>query len=428
MLPLSVLAIEMWPITRPVPYGRNARKIPQDAIDKVAGSLKEFGWRQPIVVDREGVIVVGHTRLLAAQQLGMAEVPVHVASNLTPEQVRAYRLADNRTHDETGWDLSLLAVEMKDLASMGVDLSATAFDGIEIDRILRSHTSAEEEANAPISLPATAISRPGDLWLLGPHRVLCGDSTDTETVKRLLGKERPRLMVTDPPYGVEYDAAWRVDSAASESSIAGLNKLGRNQIGQVSNDDRVDWSAAFRLFPGDVAYVWHASLKSIEAGQSLNAAGFIIRSMIIWAKQHLVIGRGHYHWQHEPCFYAVKKGRQASWRGDRKQSTIWNVQNLNPMGGSKETKTGHSTQKPIEIMRRPMLNHTERGDQVYDPFLGSGSTLIAAEQEARVCFGLDIDPRYIDVIVKRWQDSTGAIATTEDGKTLAQLTTERGLA
>jgi DNA modification methylase len=224
-------------------------------------------------------------------------------------------------------------------------------------------------------------------------------------------------MVTDPPYGVEYDPAWRV----------AVDGGGRHALGKVANDDRVDWTPAWSLFPGNVAYVWHAGIYAGEAGASLLAAAFEIRGQIIWRKQHFVMSRGAYHWQHEPCWYAVRKGKPAQWRGDRKQTTVWDVANLNPHGGNREEQqTGHGTQKPIEVMRRPILNHTERGDVVYDPFLGSGTTLIAAEATERVCYGLEIDPQYCDVIVRRWQDFTGRQATLEaTGRTFAAIAEER---
>jgi DNA modification methylase len=261
-------------------------------------------------------------------------------------------------------------------------------------------------------------SAPGDLWVCGKHRVLCGDATIASNVERLCGSAVPVLMVTDPPYGVEYDPHWREE--------AGLGK--QRQTGCVQNDDRVDWREAFELFRGDVAYVWHAGLYAGEVAASLHQAGFDIRSQIIWAKQHFALSRGNYHWQHEPCWYAVRQGRSAHWCGDRKQSTLWEVSNLNPFGGGNTTEaiTGHGTQKPVEVMRRPMLNHTERGAIVYDPFLGSGSTLAAAEDVGRICYGVEIDPAYVDVIVLRWQKLTGMAAILEgDGRTFDQIRTER---
>jgi DNA modification methylase len=383
------------------PYARNARKIPGPAIEKVAASIQEFGWRQPVVVDREGVIVCGHTRWLAARKLGLTKIPVHTADNLTPAQVRAYRLMDNRSHQETDWDFELLGSELLELRDLDMDLGLTGFDTREIDAML---VAAEEDGCADFApeLPTHAVTLPGDLWTCGRHRVLCGDATSQEDVARLFGDAKPFLMVTDPPYGVEYDPRWR--------ERAGLGR--QRQVGAVVNDGRADWSAAYQLFPGDVAYVWHAGVHAVEVAQSLATAEFQIRAQIIWAKQHFALSRGNYHWQHEPCWYGVRQGRNANWRGDRTQSTLWQIANLNSFGGNRdETATGHGTQKPVELMRRPILNHSEPGDAVYDAFLGSGSTLIAAEQTERVCYGLEIDPRYVDVIVSRWQQFSGTQAT-----------------
>jgi DNA modification methylase len=383
------------------PYARNARKIPQQAIDKVAASIQEFGWRQPVVVDGEGVIICGHTRWLAAQKLGLRQVPVHTASNLTPAQVRAYRLMDNRSHQETDWDFELLTTELLELRGLDLNLDLTGFDVREIDSLLIGGEDDERADLAP-ALPEHPVTIPGDVWICGPHRVLCGDATSADDMPRLLGDAKPFLMVTDPPYGVEYDPQWR--------ERAGLGR--QRQVGTVRNDHQADWSAAYKLFTGDVAYVWHAGVHAAEVADSLAAAEFQIRSQIVWAKQHFALSRGNYHWQHEPCWYGVRKGRNSNWRGDRTQSTVWQIANLNSFGGNRdETATGHGTQKPVELMRRPILNHTERGERVYDPFLGSGTTVIAAEQTERACYGLEIDPRYVDVIVRRWQEFSGKTAT-----------------
>jgi len=232
-------------------------------------------------------------------------------------------------------------------------------------------------------------------------------------------------MVTDPPYGVEYDPSWRDE----HNTTPGPNKTftaANRARGKVENDDRVDWAEAYSQFPGSVAYVWHAGVFAGEVAVGLASAAFQIRAQIIWKKQHFVFGRGSYHWGHEPCWYAVRKGANANWHGDRKQSTVWEVQNLNPMGGNKdEQATGHGTQKPCELMRRPIANHTVTGDAVYDPFLGSGTTLIACEQTDRICIGIDIDPKYVDVIVRRWQDFTGKAATDENGETFESIERER---
>jgi DNA modification methylase len=225
------------------------------------------------------------------------------------------------------------------------------------------------------------------------------------------------IMVTDPPYGVDYAPDWR--------EKAGLGKI--RQIGTVENDDRVDWTEAFQLFRGDVAYVWHAGLYAGEVAASLRQCGFEIRCQLVWAKQHFALSRGHYHWQHEPCWYAVRRGQTGHWCGGRRQSTLWEVSNLNPFGGlNAEELTGHGTQKPIELMRRPILNHTERRAVVYDPFLGSGATLMAAEDTGRICYGLEIQAGYVDVIVQRWQNLTGKRAVLEgDGRTFAAVRAAR---
>jgi DNA modification methylase len=219
-------------------------------------------------------------------------------------------------------------------------------------------------------------------------------------------------MVTDPPYEVEYDPAWRQ-----------LGWTGARATGKVKNDDRVDWKEAFALFPGDIAYVWHAGVYAGDVAQSLQSCGFELRSQIIWAKQHFVISRGAYHWQHEPCWYAVRKGRTGNWSGDRKQTTLWQIANQSAFGGKKEdASTNHGTQKPVECMRRPIVNHTNPGQCIYDPFLGSGTSIVAAESTGRICFGIDIDPIYVDVAVTRWQNFTGKKAILEgDGKTFEEI-------
>jgi len=218
-------------------------------------------------------------------------------------------------------------------------------------------------------------------------------------------------MVTDPPYGVEYDAEWR--------ARAGVNTLTAAH-GKVLNDDNADWRDAWALFPGDVAYVWHAGVYSSVVAESLVACDFTVRSQIIWAKNQLVMSRGHYHWQHEPCWYAVKNGATGHWYGDRKQTTLWQIDK------PPKSETGHSTQKPIECMRRPILNNSKRGDAIYEPFCGSGTTLIACEMEGRQCFAVELNPAYVDVIIRRWQKFTGQKAVLEEGgKSFEELSQER---
>jgi len=385
--------IELWPIDKPIPYARNARKISEAAVAKVAASIKEFGFRQPIVVDAEGVIVAGHTRLLAARKLGMTTVPVHVAVNLTPAQAKAYRLMDNRSHEEAEWDMELLPLELEDLKILEFDLGLTGFDDDELGRLLGADHAGLTDENAVPAVPENPVSKLGAVWILGTHRLVCGDCTDAAIVAKCLNGVRPHLMVTDPPYGVEYDPAWRND--------AGVNKQRRDAV---ANDDRADWSEAWALFPGSVAYIWHAGKHASTVQQSLERADFEIRSQIIWAKNRFALSRGHYHWQHEPCWYAVKG--ETNWAGDRSQSTLWSV-NVEILD------TNHGTQKPVECMRRPILNNSSPGQAVYEPFSGSGTTIIACEQTGRTCHAIELSPAYVDLATKRWQDYTGQKAALE---------------
>lgn len=239
--------------------------------------------------------------------------------------------------------------------------------------------------------------QPGDLWSLGPHRLLCGDATNAADVGRVLGGEAPLVMTTDPPYGVQYDPAWR-DSLNAQPSL---------RTGKPLNDDRHDWTEAYKLFAGDVAYVWHAGLFACDVSKQLADAKFLLRSQIIWRKRRFAISRGHYHWQHEPCWYAVRKGHTATWTGDRKQRTVWELV-VDPL---LDRATVHATQKPVEAMARAMRNHGLPGSGVYDPFLGSGTTLIAAEVVGRTCYALELNPAFCDVAIARWEQHTGRRAT-----------------
>jgi DNA modification methylase len=246
---------------------------------------------------------------------------------------------------------------------------------------------------------------------MGGHRLICGDSTSKDDVDALLAGVSPHLMVTDPPYGVSYDPAWR--------KRAGVN-LNPRKLGKVVNDDQDDWREAWALFPGSVGYIWHASLHTSEVKQSLEASGFDMRAQLIWAKDRFAFSRGHYHWQHEPCWYAVRGTSGAHWSGDRKQSTVWTINARDDDGH------GHGTQKPVECMRRPIENNSSPGQAIYDPFSGSGTTIIAAEMTGRFCFAIEIDPAYVDVAVMRWQAFTGRVAAlADDGRSLAEVAIER---
>ena len=414
------LQVEMMPLASLAPYAANARQHPPEQVAQLAASIGEFGFTVPVLVDDAGVLIAGHGRVLAAKALGLEEVPAIRLGHLTEAQARAYRLADNQLALTSTWDEALLAAELRALRTDEFDLGLIGFDTATLDRLLDESTASEPgsrgdpDAAAPPP-PETPVTRPGDLWLLGPHRLLCGDATSATDVARLLGGALPHLMITDPPYGVNYDPEWRNEAGVSATM----------RTGKVANDDRADWREAWALFPGDVAYVWHAGVHARTVIESLEAAGFVVRSQIIWAKSRFVLGRGDYHWQHEPCLYAVRKGATGHWQGARDQATLWPIST----GGDEDEATVHGTQKPVECMRRPIVNNSAPGDGVYEPFSGSGSTIIAAETTGRVCFAMEIDPRYVDVAIGRWQAFTGqaAVLAGED-RVFNDIAAARGVA
>ena len=424
------IQIECWPLNRVFPSEANPRTHSDQQVAQVAASIREFGFVNPILVAADGELIAGEARLRAAQSLGMHEIPVIVLAHLSGVQRRALAIADNQLGLNAGWDEQMLRDQLAALKAADFNLDALGFDDHELARQLAEQASTSaglvDEDEVP-EIPDAPITQIGDLWLLGgskklsPHRVLCGDATSSENTARLITRQQlPILMVTDPPYGVGLDPEWR--------EIAGLNPRTR-QGGKVANDDRIDWAEAWTLFPGPVAYVWHAGIHAAEVARGLQDCGFQVRSQIIWVKQHFAISRGAYHWRHEPCWYAVRKGETGHWCGDRTQTTVWEVANLNPFGGESAAEnepTGHGTQKPVEIMRRPILNHTRPGDVCYDPFLGSGSTLIATESTGRVCYGMDLDPKYIDVAVLRWQRFSGQQALLDgSGRTFEEVARRR---
>jgi DNA modification methylase len=388
------LRLERWHLDRLLSSTRNARTHSEAQVAEIAASIRAFGFANPILVAADGDVVAGHGRLAAARKLGLLQVPVIVLGHLSEVQRRQLMLADNRIALNAGWDLEMLKLELRDLSALGADLSTLGFTKNELNKALTpaDNLGLTDEDNLP-ELAQAPASRTGDIWLLGPHRIVCGDCTDANAVAALLGADRPQLMVTDPPYGVNYDPTWR--------HRRGVNKSAR--VGKVPNDERADWSAAWALFPGNIGYVWHAALHSWTVADSLIGQGFTIRAQIVWAKERLVIGRGDYQWQHEPCWYAVRE--KGHWTGDRKQTTLWNI-----ASGGQDTETVHGTQKPVECMRRPMLNNTSPGDLVYDPFLGSGTTLIAAQTAGRICLGIEFEPLYVDLSIRRWQAFTGQSA------------------
>lgn len=402
------------PVADLIPYARNSRTHSDAQVAKIAASIREFGFLNPIIVDGANGIIAGHGRLLAAHKLGLQVVPVVEAAHLTEAQKRAYVIADNRLALDAGWDLDMLKVELADLKGMDFDLSLTGFELGEIGKLLLDPTGNTDPDDIP-EAPVVPVSALGDVWQLGRHRIACGSSTDADTVAAVLAGVKPHLMVTDPPYGVNYDPAWRNRVKRADGSF-----VGAKAVGVVDNDDQADWRETWALFPGDVAYVWHGGLHTHTVAESSVAADFGLRSQIIWAKGQLTIGRGDYHWQHEPCWYAVRKGKTGHYDGGRKQTTLWNIDT------PRKSETGHSTQKPVECMKRPIENNSSPGQAVYEPFSGSGTTIIAGEMTGRCIYAIELNPAYVDVSVKRWQDFTGEQATLAgDGRTFAEVQAER---
>ena len=387
------------------PDPRNANRGTVRGRDALARSLSEYGAGRAVLIDRRGRIIAGNKTVQEARRLN---IPLRVVETdgeslvavkrtdldlATDPRARALAIADNRVGElDLEWDVEML----KQLRAEGLDLSAF-WTAEEFAALLEEPKVGLTDENAVVEPGATDIVR-GDMFSLGRHRLLCGDATSAGDVTRLVEGAVPGLMPTDPPYGVKYEPAWRHR----------VNPNQRTAVGQVMNDDRANWTAAWQLSPAGIAYVWHAALKASTVATDLEAAGFKIRSQIIWNKQHFALSRGDYHWGHEPAWYAVRGKGQ--WRGDRRQTTVWDVQNLNPMGGTRAADnvvTGHGTQKPVRLFEIPILNHTLAGDAVYDPFCGSGSAIIAAEKLGRVCYAMDLDPQYVQVVVTRWEAFTG---------------------
>lgn len=407
--------IELVAIGDLVPYAQNARTHSDEQIKMIAASMVEFGWSNPVIINGSGGIIAGHGRVLAAKLNGMEQVPCVRLAHLSAEKERALIIADNKLALNAGWDEEILLAEINDLIAQGVDVALTGFGQQDIDDLIASVRASADRPDPDENIPdppAVPVSQLGNVWLLGDHRIICGDSTSAEAVKALLGDAKPHLMVTDPPYGVEYEADWR------NGALGG--KPGGRATGVVENDGNADLTDAWKLFPGDVAYVWHAGNMAHIVAESLIGAGLLIRAQIIWAKNQLVIGRGDYHPKHEPCWYAVRKGKKGHWAGDRKQTTVWEIDK------PRRSETGHSTQKPVECMQRPIENNSKPGDAIYEPFSGSGTTIIAGEMTGRRVFAVELNPQYVDIAVRRWQEFTGLAATLEgDGRTFEEVRSAR---
>lgn len=474
------LRIEYRQVSKLKPYARNARVHPPEQITKIKRLIETVGFVVPILVDsKKGEILKGHGSLQAALQLGMQRVPVIELSGLSEGEKRTFILGDNRAALDAGWDQDLLKIELGDLKAMGMDLGLTGFEASEIALTLEPDPPAPTEPPAP-ELPKHAVSKSGDVWRCGDHRLMCGDATKPAALKALMAGGKAQCVFTDPPYGISYESP-----SGGFEAIQG-DELRRGQLYQLLNSA---FAAAIEHTREDAGwYVWHASATREDFARALRDVGLVELGMIIWAKPAMVLGWSDYRWAHEPCFYAARQGVKPAWHGDRTQTTVWRLAArsakgeahtavgqglilatkaggeiyvsaqapkgrkvrhmhvdgtvlLQASGGPAEDvwevsrdaglgKAGaalHPTMKPVELARRALGNSTTEGQIVLDFFAGASSTIIAAEQTKRVGYALELDPRYVDVGVKRWQELTGKAAThAAEKKTFDAIAKARG--
>ena len=426
----TTMQVETWPIDRLVPYDKNPR-LNDDAVEAVARSIQEFGFRQPIVVDEEGVIIIGHTRLKAARKLGLSEVPVHVARGLSPEKIKALRIADNKTAEIAEWNLELLPIELSELQGMDFDLGLLGFDQDELAKLL--DPGVQEGMTDPDEIPAPpdeAITKPGDFWILGEHRLLCGDSSSPQDLDRLLDGQPIHLCNTDPPYNVKVEPRSNNAIAAGLSSFQGtthhqsmdvarhpekskptqkkLRAKDRPLANDFVSDDEFDrlldaWfgNIARVLVPGRGFYIWGGYANCANYPPFLKKHGLYFSQALIWDKQHPVLTRKDFMGAHEWCFYGWKEGAAHEFFGPNNTTDLWHVKKVNPQS------MVHLTEKPVELAVRAMQFSSRTGENVLDLFGGSGSTLIAAQQTGRRAFLMELDPLYCDVIVQRYEQFTG---------------------
>ena len=393
-----MINIVMKKVDEIVPYEKNPR-FNDNAVDAVAASIKEFGFKVPIVIDKDNVVVAGHTRLRGAKKLGLTEVPCIIASDLTPEQVQAYRSADNKTGEIAEWNYDLLPVEIKELQEKDFDLSLLGFDADELDKLLNGgteeNTIAEDEtdADAVPEVPEEPVSQPGVIYQLGKHRLMCGDSTKAEDVARLMSGGKADLVFTDPPYGVSY---------------RGVNNPGGRLWEVIENDDLRGEKlsefllAAFKNLKASLRekrafYIWYASSNHLQFEHAIIDAGLKSKQVLFWNKG-MILGHSDYHWAAEPCFYGCHEGENCEWFGDRCQTTVWDIKRDNTR------EYVHPTQKPTALAIKAIFNSSKAGETVLDLFGGSGSTLIACEQTNRVNCTMEFDSKYVDVIRRRWAE------------------------
>ena len=390
-----------------IPYARNSRTHSKDQVAQIAASIREFGWTNPILVDGDGTIIAGHGRVMAARKLGETEVPCIELGHLTEAQKRAYVIADNQLALNAGWDAEMLKIEIAELVDADFDLGLLGFDDAMLAGLMGVETEGltdPDDAPEPPAVPVTVL---GDVWVLGNHRLMCGDSTRIDELEKLAASQRVDMWLTDPPYNVAYEGKTK-DALKIQN-----DSMNNESFRQFLRDAYVAADAVMK--PGAVFYIWHADSEGYNFRGAAADAGWKVRQCLIWKKSTMVMGRQDYHWKHEPCLYGWKDGSGHLWATDRKQTTILEF--------DKPSRNGeHPTMKPVALFEYQMLNNTKGGDIILDSFGGSGTTMIAAEKNGRYSRLMELDPKYCDVIITRWQDFTGQQAILEgDGRTFDEI-------
>jgi len=407
---------QLVPIEMVIPYGRNARTHSEEQVAEIAGSLMEFGWTFPILVDEHNVVLAGHGRLLAAQKIGLQKVPILVRDDLTESQKRAYRITDNKLGLNAGWDDNMLRLELNTLELDGFDLDLLGFSEEELDALAAGADEVMEGRTDPDAVPeapAAAVSLPGDVWVLGRHRLLCGDATRAEDVERLMEGKKADMVFTDPPYNVNYGATMKDKLRRKD------RRLTNDDLGEGFEQFLHDACANMLAVTKGALYICMSSSELHTLYRAFTQSGGHCSTFIIWAKNTFTMGRADYQRQYEPMLYGWKEGADHYWCGARDQGDVWFVR-------KPQVNDLHPTMKPVELIERAIRNSSNGRDTVLDPFAGSGSTLIACERLRRQARLVEIDPPYCDVIIRRWTEFTGGRAVLEaDGRTFEELRDER---
>lgn len=385
-----------------IPYIRNARTHSESQVAQIAASIKEFGFLSPILIAEDNTILAGHGRLAAARKLGLTKVPCVKESHLTETQRRAYIIADNKLSLNAGWDEDILAIELSELQGADFDLDLLGFDESELASIFEDDKEVEDDDfDVEEELNKPCFSKAGDIWILGRHRLICGDATKEETYKRLMDGKKANLVVTDPPYNVNYEGS----AGKIKNDNMNTDKFYNFLLGAFSNMEKV-------MADDASIYVFHADTEGLNFRKAFNDAGFYLSGCCIWKKPSLVLGRSPYQWQHEPCLYGWKKKGKHQWYSGRKETTIWEFE-------KPKKNADHPTMKPIALLAYPISNSSMSNTLILDPFGGSGSTLIACEQTDRSCYTIELDEKFCDVIVKRYIEQVGTdkdVSVLRDGK------------